>query len=190
MNRDALPTPEPDPYRLSLESLEEKLRALPLAPVPEGLPSKLIAAIPPTKAISSLGSRIIGRWPWIGAVGVMCITVPAVVYSWLMHLNSKPSTELNENRGATVSSTVGKDVPGSSKAVRDYEQAVRFDPYNADAWFSLAKAQANARQSADAISSAQKAIDIARSLNRAGLVDTVEAWLRSYRASESRQQPP
>ena len=190
MNRDVLPSPEPDPGRLSLESLEEKLRALPLAPVPEAFSSKLIAAIPPIKPISSLGNRIIRRWPWIGAVGVMCITVSAVVYSWLLHLNSKPSTESRENRGATVSSTVGKDVPGSSKAVREYEQAVRFDPYNADAWFSLAKAQANAHQSADAISSAQKAIDIARSRNRADLVDTVEAWMRSYRASETRRPPP
>jgi hypothetical protein len=190
MNRDVLPSPEPDPGRLSLESLEEKLRALPLAPVPDGLPSKLIAAIPPTKAVSSLGTQVIRRWPWIGAVGVMCITLSAVVYTWLMHLNSKPTTESNENRGATVSSTAGKDVPGPSKAVREYEQAVRFDPYNADAWFSLAKAQANAHQSADAISSAQKAIDIARSRNRADLVDTVEAWLRSYRASESHRPPP
>jgi hypothetical protein len=67
---------------------------------------------------------------------------------------------------------------------------VHFDPYNAEAWFSLAKAQADVHRSADAISSAQKAIDIARSRNRSDLVDTVEAWLRSYRASESRRSPP
>src|SRR2546423_854202 len=102
MNQGELPSPEPDPRRLSLESLEEKLRALPLAPVPEGLPSKLIAAVPPTKAVTSLSSDVIKRWPWIAAVGVMCITVSAVVYSWLMHLNSKPPTGSNENGGATV----------------------------------------------------------------------------------------
>ena len=181
MDQDVSPSPESDPRRLSLESLEEKLRALPLPPVPENLPSNLIAAIPPTKAISSLGR----------GVGVICIAVPAVVYSWLTHTNSKPPAGSNENQGAAVSSADGKAaMPAPSKAVREYEQAVRFDPYNADAWFSLAKAQADVHRSADAISSAQKAIDIARSRDRAALVDTVETWLRSYRASESRRPPP
>ena len=190
MNQGELPSPDPDPRRLSLESLEQKLRALPFAEVPEALPSKLVAAIPPTKAIGSLTTGTIKRWPWIAAVGVMCCIVSAVLYSWLMHWNSKRPTGSNENRAATGSSTTGNHVLVSSKAVREYEQAVRFDPYNADAWFRLAKAQANAHQSADAISSAQKAIDIARSRNRTDLVDTVEAWLRSYRASESRRPPP
>src|SRR6478736_1967232 len=178
MNRDVTPSPESDPRRLSLESLEEKLRALPLAEVPEKLTSNLIAAIPPTKAVRPPGSDVTKRWPWIGAVGVICIAVPAVVYSWLTHTNSKPPAGSNENQGAAVSSADGKAaIPAPSKAVREYEQAVRFDPYNADAWFSLAKAQADVHRSADAISSAQKAIDIARSRNRAGLADTVAAWL-------------
>src|SRR5689334_10433404 len=137
MNQGLPPSPDPDPRRLSLESLEAKLHALPLAAVPEALSSKLVAAIPPTKAIGSLASRVIRRWPWIAAVGVMCCIVSAVFYSWLMYWNSPP-TGSNENRGATDSSTTGNDVPGSSKAVQDYELAVRFDPYNADAWFSLA----------------------------------------------------
>src|SRR5882757_7527021 len=102
MNRDVLPSPEPDPRRLSLESLEEKLRALPLAAVPEGLPSKLIAAIPAAKTVSSVGSGVVKRWPWIGAIGVMCITLSAVVYSWLTRLDSTPTTGSNENGGATI----------------------------------------------------------------------------------------
>jgi tetratricopeptide (TPR) repeat protein len=187
MNQDVVPPPEPDPSRLSLESLEEKLRALPLAAVPDGMPSKLVAAIPPTTAVSATGSGVQRRWPWIGAVGVMCITASAVVCSWLVHLNSKPAAVSNENREP---STIENEAPRSSKAVQDYEQAVRFDPYNADAWFSLAKAQADVRRSADAISSAQKAIDIGRSRNRTAFVDTVEAWLRSYRDSESRRSSP
>jgi hypothetical protein len=190
MNRHVSPSSEPDPRRLSLESLEEKLRALPLADVPEHLPSNLIAAIPPTKAVSSLSSSVARRWPWIGAVGVMCVAVSAVIYSSLTHMNSKPPAGSNENQGASVVSTDGKDTPPTSKAVQEYEQAVRFDPYNADAWFSLAKAQADVHRSADAISSAQKAIDIARSRDRAALVDTVETWLRSYRASETRRLHP
>jgi outer membrane protein TolC len=66
---------------------------------------------------------------------------------------------------------------------------VRIYPYNADAWFSLAKAQADVHRSADAISSAQKAIDVARSRNNAGFVNTIETWLRSYRAAESGRSP-
>jgi tetratricopeptide (TPR) repeat protein len=190
MNRDVSPSPEPDPRRLSLESLEEKLRALPPAEVPENLQSNLIAHIPSIKAVSPRGSNVTGRWPWIGAIGVMCIAVPAVVYSWLTHTNSKPPTGSNENQGTAVASADGKDRPATSKAIREYEQAVHFDPYNADAWFNLAKAQADVHRSADAMSSAQKAIDIARSRNRADFVDTVETWLRSYRASETRRPPP
>jgi tetratricopeptide (TPR) repeat protein len=190
MNRDASPPSEPDPRRLSLESIEEKLRALPLPEVPGELASNLIAAIPSMKPQSPLGSRVVRRWPWIGAVVAICVTVSAAVYSWLMLTNSKPPGGLIENRGATANSTLGKDVPPTSKAVQEYEQAVRFDPFNADAWFSLAKAQADVHRSADAVSSAQKAIDIARSRDRSDLVDTVQAWLRSHRAAEARQSPP
>jgi hypothetical protein len=189
MNQGELPSPDPDPRRLSLESLEQKLRALPPAAVPEDLPSKLITAIPPAKALGSLATGVVRRWPWIAAVGVMCVTLSAAFYS-LMHLNSKPPAGPNEIRGATGSSTTGKDVPGSSKAVLEFEQAVRFDPYNADAWFGLAKAQADVHRSADAISSARKAIDVARSRNRSDLVDKIEAWLRSYRAAQSGRSPP
>src|SRR5882757_4275241 len=122
MNRDALPPPEPDPRRPSLESLEEKLRALPLAAVPAGLPSKLIAAIPPTTVVSSPGSGVRRLWPWIGAVGVICITASAVVFSWLVHLNSQPGAASNEDRSPTTNE---KETPTSSKAVQDFEQAVQ-----------------------------------------------------------------
>jgi hypothetical protein len=130
------------------------------------------------------------RWPWIAAIGVVCIVMPAVVYTWMMHLNWKPPTGSGEKRDIKVASPAGKSVPATSKAVQKFEQAVQVDPYNADAWFSLAKAQADVHRPDDAISSAQKAIDVARSRNRAALVDTVETWLRSYRASESRRPTP
>jgi cytochrome c-type biogenesis protein CcmH/NrfG len=158
-----------------------------LAAVPAGLPSKLIAAIPPTTVVSSPGSGVRRLWPWIGAVGVICITASAVVFSWLVHLNSKPAAESNEDRSPTTNKKV---TPTSSKAVQDFEQAVQFDPFNADAWFRLAKAQAEVHRTADAISSAQKAIDVGRSRNSTAFVDTVEAWLRSYRAAESRRTAP
>jgi tetratricopeptide (TPR) repeat protein len=177
MNRDASPSPEPDSQRLSLESLEERLRALPLAPVPEALPSKLIAAIPAGKAAAASGSGLLRRWPWIAAVAVVCITASVAVFSWVMSWSKSPPAASENGRPAT-SSNADLAQPNSSKAIRDFEEAVHVDPYNADAWFALAKAQAAARRRADAISSAQKAIDIARSRNRADFANTVQAWLR------------
>jgi tetratricopeptide (TPR) repeat protein len=85
---------------------------------------------------------------------------------------------------------MGKDVPAASKAVQQYDRAVTVDPYNADAWFALAKAQADLHRSEDAISSAQKALDAARSRNRSDLAGRIEAWLRSYRQAQSSRSAP
>jgi hypothetical protein len=181
--------PEPDP-RIRLEAIEQKLRALPPAAVPKALPSKLMAGIPAGKAAGSLGSQLVRRWPWIGAVGVMCIALSAVVYSWVVNANSSAPVASDESGNAAATSKAEISVPASSKAIRDYEKAVRIDPFNADAWFGLAKAQAVAHQSADAISSAQKAVDVARARNRFDLAETVETWLRSYHATQSKRSPP
>jgi tetratricopeptide (TPR) repeat protein len=182
--------PEPDPRRLSLEALEQKLRALPPAAVPKGLPSKLIAGIPAGKAAGSVGSQLVRHWPWIGVVGLACISLSAIVYSWVVNGQSTDPAAANESSKAAATSKVQTNVPATSKAIRDFEQAVRIDPFNANAWFGLAKAQAGARQTADAISAAQKAIDVARARNRLDLAGTVETWLRSYRAAQSKRPPP
>jgi hypothetical protein len=181
--------PEPDPRRLSLEALEQKLRALPPAAVPKGLPSKLIAGIPAGKAAGSVGTQLVRHWPWIGAVGVLCVALSAMVYSWVVNGKST-APAANENGNAAATSITEKGAPATSIMIRDYEQAVRIDPYNADAWFGLAKAQAGAHQTADAITSAQKAVDVARARNRLDLAGTVETWLRSYRAAQSKRPPP
>jgi cytochrome c-type biogenesis protein CcmH/NrfG len=180
------PPPDPDP-RLSVESLEQQLRALPPAQVPEALPSKLIASIPAAKAAGSLVTSIASRWPWIVGVAVLCITVPATIYLWQMDWGTKPPAGADANRESADSSNAGKNEPATSKDIQTYEQAVRFDPYNADAWFSLAKAQAQVNRSEDAISSARKAIDIGRSRNRSDFVGAVETWLRAYQAPKAGQ---
>jgi tetratricopeptide (TPR) repeat protein len=155
--------------------------------VPEALPAKLIASIPAAKAAGSLATSITSRWPWIAGVAVLCITVTATIYLWQMDWGSKPPAGADANRDSADSSKAGKNAPATSKAMQKYEQAVRFDPYNADAWFSLAKAQAEVNRSEDAISSARKAIDIARSRNRADFVSAVETWLRSYQVPKPGQ---
>jgi tetratricopeptide (TPR) repeat protein len=181
--------PEPDPLRLRLESLEQQLLALPPPSVPDALPSKLIAAIPATAAPASISVSVTKRWPWMAGIGAIGILVFGLGYAWLTRSNSNTLQKSHANGIATGQLATGRSATASSKAIHDYEQAVRIDPYNADAWFNLAKAQGEMHQSADAISSAQKAIDIARSRNRNALADSIEAWLRDHRAAESGQSP-
>jgi len=186
VNQGKRPTPEPDPERL-FGSLEAKLRALPPSEVPDTLRAKLIATIPSAKAAGATSAGVAKYWPWIAGVSLICIATGAVLYSRQIFWNSKPSLGPSENPGAAVSSIADRDPPVTSKAVQQFENAVRLDPYNADAWFSLAKAQADVNRAEDAISSAQKALDIARSRNRSDLVGTIERWLRSRRPTKSGQ---
>lgn len=186
MNQGVRPTPDPDPKRLSLESLEKELRALPPSEVPVGLSSKLVAAIPPIKGASAATATGINKlWLWIVGIGLICVTTGAAFVALQVLRGTKPSAPSNGNPPALASSTV-KSGPAASKAVQQFERTVTLDPYNAEAWFNLAKAQADAHRADDAISSAQKALDIARSRNRSDLVATIEAWLRSYRAKQPR----
>jgi len=181
------PTPEPDPEQLSLESLERQLRALPPSEVPEGLSSKLVAAIPPIKtgsAATATGAKKL--WTWMTGVGLICVTTGALFVARHLLWNTAPSAQPNDRPSGTSSSTTQKEAPATSKVIQQYERTISVDPYNADAWFNLAKAQAEARRANDAIASAQKALDVARSRNRSDLAATIEAWLRSYRAAESR----
>jgi tetratricopeptide (TPR) repeat protein len=185
MKQDKQPTPEPDSERLSLESLEAQLRALPPSKVPDALHSKLIAAIPHAKAAAATATGVARYWPWIAGVSLICVAVGAALSSRQMLWNPKPLSGANENLDAAASSKAAKDPPATSKAVQQFENAVRLDPFNADAWFSLAKAQADVHRAEDAISSAQKALDIARSRNRSDLAGTIEGWLRSHYNAKS-----
>ena len=87
-------------------------------------------------------------------------------------------------------SASGNNAPAALKTVQKYEQIVSVDPYNADAWFALAKAQADLHRSEDAIASAQKALDVARSRNRSDLAGTIETWLQSYGRTQSGRSTP
>jgi thioredoxin-like negative regulator of GroEL len=152
------------------------------------LSSKLVAAIPPIKAAGAATTTTVNQlWPWIVGIGLICVTTGGAFVAWLMLSHAKPSAQSNGNPAAAPSSTTAKNASAASKAIQQYERAVSVDPYNADAWFSLAKAQADAHRPEGAISSAQKALDVARSRNRSDLAATIEAWLRSYRATQTGQ---
>ena len=180
MNPD-LPQP-PQPER-SLESLERQLRALPPPPVPAHLPGKLIAAIAPVPAAAGAAASSWKLWPWMAAIGVAAVVAAAMTSTWLANRNPGLAPPAKVEGGAGNSN--GLNSP-TSKRTRDYEEAVRVDPYNADAWFALAKAQAAVDRADEAVSSAQKALDVARSRDRNELAQTIEAWLRLHRKGGGR----
>ena len=181
MNPDQPQLPQPEP---SLEPLERQLRALPLPAIPAHLPSKLIAAIAPMPTAAGTVASIWKLWPWMAAIGGAGVMAAALTYTWLANRNPNPAPPAKVESGAGNSTNV-LDAP-TSKAIRDAEEAVRIDPYNADAWFALAKAQAATNRPDEAISSAKKALDVARSRNRNDLVQTIEAWLRTHRKGGGR----
>ncbi|HZZ29073.1 MAG TPA: tetratricopeptide repeat protein [Pirellulales bacterium] len=184
MSQAVPPSPQPDLHQRPLESLEEQLRALPPPTVPAALPAKLIAALPATAATATFAAGSAKLWLWLVGIGAAVVLLAALMITGLTHSGSNAPPEPKPaaaNSAATANSTL---VPAAvSKTIENYQQAVTVDPYNADAWFNLAKAQAAAQLSADAISSAKKAIDIAHSRNQTTFVSTIEAWLRSYRAT-------
>ena len=179
MNQQQPGLPEPDPRAASLESLKIQLRALPPPAVPAELAGRLIAAIP---GVSAAGAAAGGwkAWRWIAAIGGAGVVAAALTYTWMANRNPRAVPAVKAEGGATENSTSAPNA-SSMKAVRDAEQAVRFDPYNADAWFALAKAQAAANQTEAAASSAEKALDVARSRDRPDLARIIETWLRSHR---------
>jgi cytochrome c-type biogenesis protein CcmH/NrfG len=176
--------PEPDPS-VSLEALEQKLRALPQADVPARLPAKLLASIPASKAAGSFGAAAISRWLLIAAVSVACAALSVGAYLAVHGTTSKFAKPPNEKANPADSPSAKSAAAPSSQALDDLQKAVRVDPFNAEAWFALAKAQA-AGQSSAAAESAQKAIDVARSRNNNVFAGQVETWLRSYRASQGK----
>jgi len=181
MNPDPSHLPQPDPQPASLESLERQLRALPAPQVPAHLPGKLIAAVSSAPATAGAAAGVWKLWPWYAALVGAGIVAAALTYTWVAHWSAKAVPAIKADGGDGKSA--GRPAAGSSKGIQAYEQAIQVDPYNADAWFNLAKAQAQAHQSAEAISSAEKALDVARSRDRTDLVQAIETWLRSQRKS-------
>jgi cytochrome c-type biogenesis protein CcmH/NrfG len=180
VNQSTPLTPDPDPQRPTLASLEARLRTLPPVEVPAALSSKLIATISPGKAAVATTSGLVMYLLWVAAVTVICIAAGAAIYSAQFYWATKHEPGTKQNPTTALPSNADKASPSTSKAIEQFESAVRIDPYNADAWFNLAKSQANERRTIDAVSSARKALDIARSTNRSDLVRTVEAWLRAH----------
>ena len=177
MSQAVPPFPEPNPPRADLEALEEKLRALAPPAVPAALESKLIASIPAAGAL--------GRWPrcsqstgfgsW--ARRGFASLAGAVVHWW-------PS-EANSGRGQPGPAKTERADRPIPPAIKKYEDAISVDPYNAEAWFNLAKAQAAVHMTDEAVSSAQKAIDVARVRDRIGYANDVEAWLQDVQGGQS-----
>src|SRR4051812_50188342 len=116
MNDGLQPTPEPDPRRLSVESLEAKLRALPKAAVPESLASQLVAAIPALKGGAARSSSIKRRWSWMGAAGIVCIAGSWGVFFLGMFWDLKPPAAAGGEGAAKPPFSPGQKLPRPSKS--------------------------------------------------------------------------
>jgi cytochrome c-type biogenesis protein CcmH/NrfG len=179
MSQD-IPPSEPNPLPANLESLEKQLRALPQPALPDALSKNLIDAIPSTIGGVTAAAGAAKLLILLAGIGIAAIITMAVVFTWLHGNSNLPP---GPNSGTVRASPATEPSTATSKAVQSFENAVQFDPFNAAAWFNLAKAYAEVHRGNDAVSAAEKAIDIAKSRNNAALATAVEAWLKTYRTT-------
>ena len=188
MSERPLPSPEPSPERISLDSLEQQLRALPPPEVPADLSATLVTAIPRSVSVSrGLGTS--KNWFWIAAA-MAAVACTLGVSSWFIGGAAKLEPVSHTTNNSATESPAPQAASNVSETIGNLQQAAQSDPYNADLWFKLAKTQAEDQRSAEAIASAEKAIDVARSRNRNDLAIAVEAWLRDYRAKQNNRTSP
>jgi protein O-GlcNAc transferase len=67
------------------------------------------------------------------------------------------------------------------EAIEHFKQALRIKPDYAGAYYLMAMAYANINQNTEAITAAQKALDLARDEKQTALTQQIEDWLNSYR---------
>ena len=91
------------------------------------------------------------------------------------------SPELHNNL-ATVLLTAGR----APQAIEYFQKAIRLQPNFVAAYTNLAQAYAQAHLTDQAIATAQKALDLARSSRQTELVRQIQAWLDEYRARISK----
>jgi cytochrome c-type biogenesis protein CcmH/NrfG len=175
-----LPNPDADP-RASLEAIEAQLRALPPPNVPAGLAGKLISGIPPVVAGTAASTVAVKLWAFaVGILAVGAVAVGLIVHRLNADKPAMPNANGEANPNAPGSNAAANPIaPALQKELQRWDEAIRNDPFDANAWFNLAKTQLQTRRKADAISSAQKALDIARSGRRPDLVAPLEGWLRA-----------
>ena len=73
-------------------------------------------------------------------------------------------------------------------AIGYYEKSLKLDPGDVEASVNLAEAYAQTNQPGKAVSTAQRALDLANSSGRKSLAVQIEDWLNSYRARKPNVQ--
>ncbi len=72
------------------------------------------------------------------------------------------------------------------EAIEQYQQALRIEPTYIDAYHNLALLYAELRRPAEAMATAQKALEVAQSVGQTALAKDIENWMNTYRAGLSR----
>jgi tetratricopeptide (TPR) repeat protein len=71
------------------------------------------------------------------------------------------------------------------EAIEHYVRAIRLKPDYTQTWFNLANAYAQANHPAEAIATAKKTLDLARSQGQTAMAKNIEDWLIQYRANHA-----
>jgi tetratricopeptide (TPR) repeat protein len=66
------------------------------------------------------------------------------------------------------------------EAIEHFKQALQIKPDYVGAYFLMAMAYANINQPSEALTAAQKALDLARAEKQTALARQIEDWLNSY----------
>src|SRR5262249_23980547 len=100
-------------------------------------------------------------------------------------LRSKPDDAEEHNKFGAALFGLGR----AEEAKSHYEEAVRLKPDYAEAWANLAAAQAKLNHRDDAITAAQKALDLARAHGQTEIARQIDDWLSAYRSDRAPIQP-
>jgi tetratricopeptide (TPR) repeat protein len=103
--------------------------------------------------------------------------LPEAVENFRLALRQNPNDpETHRNLGNALMLT-GRPY----EAIEHFKQALRIKPDYAGAYYLMAMAYANINQNTEAITAAQKALDLARDEKQTALTQQIEDWLNSYR---------
>ncbi|MBN2579556.1 MAG: tetratricopeptide repeat protein [Pirellulales bacterium] len=140
------------------------------------------------RAPSSVSDLVFGRWPERPSSGrllLSAISLPCTADlfwttrdSYRQALSCRPKFAPAHNKLGLAYQAQGQ----YQEAIRQYQHAIRLSPDYLDAYKNLTFTYAQLHYPADAVATAQKALDIARRRGKHNLADQIESWLKTHQA--------